>query len=65
MLIKLIPYLAVIWAVFWWVVSTRQPKTDSRNDALAFLLSMLGFAMLFGWAAYAIWFSPVGGQIAT
>lgn len=57
---KLIPYFAMIWAVFWFVKSCQKPKSDSGNDAVAFALSMLGVIVLFGWAAWAIWFIPVG-----
>lgn len=59
-MIKLIPYFAMIWAVYWFVRSRQKPKSDSGNDAVAFALCMFGVIVLFGWVAWAIWFIPLG-----
>lgn len=58
MLHKLIPYIALIWAACWYVISLKRPAPDTGNDVFARLLSYLGWCVFIGWGIYAIWQVP-------
>jgi len=52
---KYIPYVSLLWAVAWYGVSRLPAKSDTGNDAVAFILSCLGWFVFIGWCLWAIW----------
>lgn len=56
---KFIPYIALLWSLFWYCdYKYATVKADTANDLFAFIMFLLGWIVFIGWGCYAIWQIP-------